>query len=139
MRLSITDAAGTRALTGRRQWAWWTDEDPLRGLRGRALQQVGRPGGRGARASAGALAARPRRPGGAAAPCDDAGAQRRGLGTLDPLALSVRRAARRHPGGASGTQAGGLVPRSPRLLRPPGALRRRARGVRRQPPALRLP
>src|SRR5215470_435580 len=132
MRLSIAEAPRTRALTGLQQWAWWMDEDPLRGLRGRALQQVGRPGGRGARAAASALVARPRGPGGDTAVRDDAGAQRGGLGTIDPAALSVRSPERRHPCGASCAETGDLVPRSAGLLRPPGPLRRRPRGVRRQ-------
>src|SRR3974390_489728 len=139
MRPSIAEAARTRALTGHQQWAWWTDEDSLRGLRGRALQQVGRPGGRGARATAGALVAGPRGPGGDAALRDDARAQCGGLGALHPVALSVRGAAGRDPGGASGTAAPGVVPRSPGLLRPTRPLRRRPWGVRRQPPPLCLP
>src|SRR5215475_3130949 len=113
---SIAEAARTRALTGGQQWAWWADEDSLRGLRGRALQQIGRPGGRGARASAGALVARPRGPGGDATLRVDARAQRGGLGTLDPAALPVRRAACRHPRGAPGPQTSDLVPGSARLL-----------------------
>src|SRR5215468_9400474 len=136
---SIAEAARTRALTGGQQWAWWADEDSLRGLRGRALQQVGRPGGRGARAPASALVAGPRGPGGDAALRDDTGAQRRGLWPFDPTALSLRGAARGHPCGAARTSASGVVSGSPRLLRPARTVRRRPRGVRRQPPALRLP
>src|SRR5215475_14325037 len=120
---SIAEAARTRALTGGQQWAWWADEDSLRGLRGRALQQIGRPGGRGARAPASALVARPRGPGGDAALRDDPRAQCRGLGPFDSTALPVRRAARGDPGGPSGTSASAVVPGSPRFLRPTGTVR----------------
>src|SRR5512141_1131196 len=94
---SIPEPPRTRALTPGQQWAWWADEDPLRGLGGRPLQQIGRPRGRGARVAAGALGAWPRGPGRDPAVRLGARAERGGLRTCRPVALAVRRRASGDP------------------------------------------